>query len=214
MFSGTLAAFIKFLLINGFCLNQHNILLHRSLCFKSEVSCLVDSLNQKPLVFINARFFKEGVFLLYSKDSIPVGSSSFFTISSIFLFNPESGSSSFIKNLIIFLLQTTHYFQATYFCTSRTLLYQHHFFYFLKAFWFIKPFFVIPPILTLRRMGNLQPAPNAPIRALSSRRGPVLPHKCVFKKGIQWRPQKCYTQCRHNVNMMKRIILKCYFIIW
>ena len=57
-----LLSFIKVFFLHGFGLNRH-ILFHHSLCFKIEASCLVNFLNQKPLVFINARFFKECVLL-------------------------------------------------------------------------------------------------------------------------------------------------------
>ena len=62
-------------------------------------------------------------------------------------------------------------------------------------------------------MGIGKPAPAPPIAAPVFKAGEIglqekrlregkvsLPHKCVFNKGIRWRPQKCYTQCRHNAN--------------
>ena len=35
----------------------------------------------------------------------------------------------------------------------------------------------------------------------------ALPHKCVFTKGIRWRPQKCYAQCRRNAKKKSRLLL-------
>ena len=44
-------------------------------------------------------------------------------------------------------------------------------------------------------------APNTPCTKRSSR-------KCVFKKGIQWQAQKCYTKCLHPVDLYELMPLQ------